>query len=250
MTVSTHTLLLLLPLLTLSASASSQPAPPQPATSQPGMTPSGLAQSGLAQVFWSGLGQINMLFKAGGSLASGATRGAVWRLDLTSGNRQRIGTADTLSWPVASTAGSPVFALRGRQLVRLGADGTEAPVGGDAAWRKLLGVLPDGSVLGFAADEPRARPALLLADGSVHVLPAPETDADRQRKSFALQEERDYADGTRLRVHRSERGGQGFDIFLVKDGTQRNLTDCGNDRCGQPSLTADGSALLYIRAEP
>jgi hypothetical protein len=111
-------------------------------------------------------------------------------------------------------------------------------------------VLPDGSVLGFAADEPRARPALLSPDGSVQVLPAPETDADRQRESFALQEERDYADGTRLRVHRSERGGQGFDIFLVKDGTQRNLTDCGNCRCGQPALTADGSALLYVRAEP
>jgi hypothetical protein len=249
MTASLHTLLLL-PLLMLSASASSQPAPPKAATSEPGMAPSGLAPSGLAHVFWSGLGQINMLFKAGGSLASGATRGAVWRLDLASGNRQRIGTADTLSWPVAATASSSVFALHGAKLVRLDADGTEAPAGGDAAWRKLLGVLPDGSVLGFAAAEPRARPALLLPDGSVQILPAPETDADRQRESFALQEERDYADGTRLRVHRSERGGQGFDIFLIKDGTQRNLTDCGNARCGQPSLTSDGSALLYIRAEP
>jgi hypothetical protein len=243
MTASLHTLLLL-PLLMLSATASSQPAPSKAATSE-----SGMAQSGLAQVFWSGLGQINMLFKAGGSLASGATRGAVWRLDLASGNRQRIGTADTLSWPIASTASSSVFALHGAKLVRLDADGTEAPAGGDAAWRKLLGVLPDGSVLGFAADEPRARPALLSADGSVQILPAPETDADRQRESFALQEERDYADGMRLRVRRSERGGQGFDIFLVKDGTQRNLTDCGNARCGQPSLTSDGSALLYIRAE-
>lgn len=250
MTVSTHTLLhlpmlLLLPMLMLSASASSQPTTPQAAAPQ-----SGMAQSGLAQVFWSGLGQINMLFKGGGSLASGATRGAVWRLDLASGNLRRIGTTDTLSWPVAATGDSPVFALRGRQFVRMGADGTEMAAGDDVAWRKLLGVLPDGSVLGFVAGEPRAHPALRSPDGSVQVFPAPESDKDRQRESFALQEERDYADGTRLRVRRSERGGQGFDIFLVKDGPQRNLTDCGNDRCGQPSLTADGSALLYIRAEP
>jgi hypothetical protein len=237
MTVSLDTLLLL-PLL--SATASAQPVPPKAATSGSGMAQPGLAQSGLAQVFWSGLGQINMLFKAGGSLASCATRVAVWRLDLATGSRQRIGTADTLSWPVASTASSSVFALHGPKLVRLDADGTEAPAGGAAAWRKLLGVLPDGSVLGFATDEPRARPALVSPDGSVQILPAPETDADRERESFALQEERDYADGTRLRVHRSERGGQGFDIFLVKDGTQRNLTDCGNARCGQPSLTSDG----------
>jgi hypothetical protein len=241
MTLTANTQMLVpMMLLLLSASANSQPASPQAAT----------PQSSVAQAFWSGLGQINMLFKAAGSLASGATNGAVWRLDLASGNRQRIGTGDTLSWPVAATGTSPVFALHGRQLVRLGTDGTETPAGNDTAWRKLLGVLPDGSVLGFVAGEPRARPALLSPDGSVQVLPPPESDEDRQRESFALQEERDYADGTRLRIRRSERGGQGFDIFLIKDGTQRNLTDCGNARCGQPSLSADGTALLYIRAEP
>jgi hypothetical protein len=126
----------------------------------------------------------------------------------------------------------------------------QSPVGDGDAWRKLLGVLPDGSVLGFVVGEPRARPALLSPDHTLHVLPAPETDEERQREAFALQEERDYADGTRLRVRRSERGGQGFDVFLVKDDVQRNLTDCGNASCGQPSLTNDGLALLYVRAEP
>ena len=162
MTLTANTQMLVpMMLLLLSASANSQPASPQAAT----------PQSSVAQAFWSGLGQINMLFKAAGSLASGATNGAVWRLDLASGNRQRIGTGDTLSWPVAATGTSPVFALHGRQLVRLGADGTETPAGNDTAWRKLLGVLPDGSVLGFVAGEPRARPALLSPDGSVQGLP-------------------------------------------------------------------------------
>jgi hypothetical protein len=117
-----------------------------------------------------------------------------------------------LSWPVAATSDGPVFALHGRQLVRTVADGSEAPLGNGGAWRKLLGVLPDGRILGFVVGEPRARPALLLLDHIVQVVPAPESDEERQREAFALQEDRDYADGTRLVVRRSERGGEGFDI--------------------------------------
>jgi hypothetical protein len=235
----TPNLLLLLPMALLAAPTSAQPPPPNTAP----------VQSALSQAFWGGLGQINMLFKGAGNLASGATHGAIWRLDLVTGNQHQVGSGDTLSWPVGATADGPVFALQGRQLVRFGADGTQALVS-DGTWRKLLGVLPDGSVLGFVVAEPRARPALLSLDRTMRVLPAPETDEDRQREAFALQEERDYADDTHLRVRRSERGGQGFDVFLIKDGTQRNLTDCGSDRCGQPSLTDDGRALLYIRAKP
>jgi hypothetical protein len=235
----TRTAPFLLSILLLAGSANSQPAPPA--------APS---QSVLAQAFWAGLDQINMLFNRAGSLASGATRGAVWRVDLAAGKRQRIGTTDTLSWPVAATADGPVFALHGHQLVRLAVDGMEAPIGDDGAWRKLLGALPDGRVFGFVVSEPRARPALLSPDHAIHIVPAPEGDEERQREAFALQEERDYADGTRLVVRRSERGGEGFDVYVVKGNIQRNMTDCGNDRCGQPSLTSDGLAMLYIRAEP
>ena len=237
MTLKSNTLLLL-PILLLAGSANSQPPPPA--------APS---QSIVAQAFWAGLDQINMLFNRAGSLAGGVTRGAVWRLELMSGKRQRIGAAD-LSWPVAATSDGPVFALHGRRLVRLAADGTEAPVGDDGAWRKLLGVLPDGRVLGFVVGEARARPALLLHDHVIQIVPAPESDEERQREALALQEDRDYVDGKRLAVRRSERGGEGFDIYLIEGNTQRNMTDCGNDRCGQPSLTSDGLAMLYIRAEP
>jgi hypothetical protein len=230
---------LLLSLLLFAGSANAQPS-----------TAAAPPQSFLAQAFWTGLGQINMLFTRAGSLAGGATRGAVWRLDLASGKTQRMGTTDTLSWPVAATRDGPVFALHGRELVRLAADGTQAPVGDDGAWRKLLGVLPDGRVLGFVLGEARARPALLSDDKVVRVVAAPDSDEEREREAFALQEERDYADGTRLVVRRSERGGGGFDIYLIQGSAARNLTDCGNDRCGQPSLTSDGRAVLYIRAEP
>lgn len=236
----TSNMLLLTPILLLAGATANAQSPP----------PAAPSQSVLAQAFWAGLGQINMLFIRAGSLAGSAPRGAIWRLDLASGKRERIGTDDTLSWPVAATGDGPVFALRGRQLVRLAAEGTEAPVGDGGTWRKLLGVLPDGSILGFIIGEPRARPAQLSPDRVMQVLPGPETDTERQREAFALQEDRDYADGKRLVVRRSARGGAGFDIYLIAGNAQRNLTDCGNDHCGQPSLTSDGLAILYIQAKP
>jgi hypothetical protein len=240
MNLTLHTLLLA-PMLALAEAADSQP-PPPPAEAPP--------QSAAAALFWGGLREINMLFTRIGSLGGGATRGAVWQLDLASGSKQRIGTTDTLSWPVAATRNGPVFALRGNQLVRLAEDGTETAIGGDGAWRKLVGALPDGRILGFITAEPRPRAALITSDHVIHTLPAAETGEERAREASALQEDRDYANGKQLLVGRSEHGGQGFDIFLAEGNTQRNMTDCGNDDCGQPSLTSDGLALLYIRAEP
>jgi len=237
----TRRMLLVVPLLVLAKSADSQAPSPSP-TAPP--------QPVLAEMFWGGLRQINMLFTGIGSLGGGATRGAVWQLDFKSGSKQRIGASDTLSWPVAAARNGPVFALHGNQLVRLAADGTETDLGDDGAWRKLLGVLPDGGVLGFIRGEPRPRAALLTGDHVIQILPTAETDEERAREASALQEDRDYANGKHLVVGRSEHGGEGFDIFLVDGNMQRNLTDCGNASCGQPSLTSDGLALLYIRAEP
>ena len=55
-------------------------------------------------------------------------------------------------------------------------------------------------------------------------------------------------DGRELRVERSARGGRGFDVFLVSGNVARNLSDCGDDTCGQPSLSPQSQRALYIRA--
>jgi len=71
------------------------------------------------------------------------------------------------------------------------------------------------------------------------VLPPPETSEERRLNGLLLQEDRDYANGWRLEIRRSARGGRGFDVFLITDGATRNISDCGDDACGQPSLAPD-----------
>lgn len=208
------------------------------------------SKGGVGRVFSAGLDALGLVFKGIGSLAGGPTAGSVWRVDLRSGQRQRIGNAADLAWPVSSTDGIAVYALRGRQVVRIiVADGSETRLGAPADWRKLVGVLPDGTVLGFIEDDPRPRPALLAADGMLTELPAPADDAERRRNGALLQEGRDYQDGTRLEVRDSERGGRGSDVFLVGSSEARNLSDCGDDHCGQPSRSSDGGAVFYVRQQ-
>ena len=90
---------------------------------------------------------------------------------------------------------------------------------------------------------------MLSPAGRLTVLPQPETAEERQQVSQLLQENRAYGDGTDLLVRRSARGGQGFDVVLVTRGEERNLSDCGDAACGQPSLSSDHQQVLYVRAK-
>jgi hypothetical protein len=63
-----------------------------------------------------------------------------------------------------------------------------------------------------------------------------------------LQEARSYADGTRPEVRDSERGGRGRDVFLIEGTSERNLSDCGDNLCGQPARSIDGATVFYIRS--
>lgn len=196
------------------------------------------------------LARLGLVFRGIGSLSGAANPGEVWRVTLPTGERQRIGTRDGLAWPVPAADGRTIFALRERQVVGIRTEtGIETMVGAPADWSKLIGVLPDGTILGFVADDPRPRPALLLADGARTEFPAPVSVEDRQRNAALLQESRDYADGSRLEVRNSTRGGRGRDVFLISpDGAERNLTDCGDALCGQPSRGADGRSVFYVRS--
>src|SRR5689334_20654414 len=71
------------------------------------------SKGGVGRVFSAGLDALGLVFKGIGSLAGGPTAGAVWRVDLRTGERQRIGNAADLAWPVSSTDDIAVYALRG-----------------------------------------------------------------------------------------------------------------------------------------
>jgi hypothetical protein len=216
-----------------------------------GASPPSPEPSLLAKTFWPGLDYLGLVFKAVGSLGGGADRGQVWIVDLATGARSRVTDADDLAWPVLGLDHSTIFALRGRQMVRLTLPGGKVvPVGPETNWRRLLGVEGSGYVLGFIESQPRAQPAVMTEKGELLLLPQPDTEQEKVRVSMLLQENLAYTNGRQLRVTRSRRGGRGYDVNLVDGDTVKNLSDCGDDACGQPSLSPDGRYVLYIRASP
>jgi hypothetical protein len=214
-----------------------------------GASPPSPEHSLLAQTFWTGVDYLGLIFKAVGSLGGGTDRGQVWIVDLSTGERSRVPGADDLAWPVLGADHSTIFALCGRQMMRLTSSGGEVvPVGPETNWRRLLGVDGSGDVLGFIAGRPRAQPAVMTEKGELLLLPQPETEQENARVSMLLQENLAYGNGRQLTVTRSRRGGRGYDVNLVDGDTVNNLSDCGDDACGQPSLSPDGRYVLYIRA--
>lgn len=200
-------------------------------------------------LFWSAVDQMGIVLRSVGNLSQGASAGAVWIADLATGKARKIDTPAPLAWPVLAPDGRTIFALRAGQLVRLGIQGgVPAPVSTGARWRKLLGVGPHNTVLGFVDAGAQVRAAILTAAGALKVLPAPRTDKERAQIAQLLQENRSYADGYDLLVKRSTHGGLGYDVALVTHGKGRDVTDCGDDRCGQASLSPDRRDLLYVRS--
>jgi hypothetical protein len=220
------------------------------ALSAAGASPPSSENSIVVRTFWAGIDYLGVIFKAVGSLGGGADQGQVWVVDLVTGERRQISNADGLAWPVLDTDQSTIFALRGRQLVRLKVHGGETvSVGPQANWRKLVGVNATGDVLGFLAGPAGVQPVLLTSKGELLTLPKLETEEEQVRVSRLLQENRAYQNGRELIVTRSARGGRGYDVNLITGDLARNLSDCGDNACGQPSLSPDGRYVLYIRAE-
>lgn len=195
-----------------------------------------------------GLKRLGLLFSDIGSLANGPAAGEIWQFEKRTGERRRISATTDLAWPAPSPDRAAVYALRGRQVVRVAvSDGREIPIGEPADWRKLLGVLPDGMIIGLVDDDPFPRWALLGQDGKRMELAPPATNDERKQIGVLLQEMRVYADGAKLEVRDSARGGRGRDVFLIEGGREQNLSDCGDDLCGQPARSIDGEIFFYIR---
>jgi hypothetical protein len=185
--------------------------------------------------------QFGLTLKWVSNLGGGADGGQVWIVDLEKGEQRQIASTEALAWPVLNPDGSAIFALRGGKLIRVTlGSGEMVPIGTEAGWRKLIGVDKEKNVIGLVAGTPFAQPAVMTSQGELHLLPQPETAEEQKRVSFLLQEDHMYTDGRRLMVKRSRRGGRGYDISLISDSAEKYLSDCGDDACGQPSLSLDG----------
>lgn len=114
---------------------------------------SGTAASGLERVFWGGVEALHFMFQAIGTLSGGPQRGAVWQFDIATRARVRVGSGTAFAWPIQGLDGQTVFALQAGQVVKVGlADGRETNIGPQAAWRKLIGVAPDSTILGLVQE--------------------------------------------------------------------------------------------------
>ena len=152
-----------------------------------------------------------------------------------------------LSWPVGAQDGT-IYALKNLHVVRISPGKAPVAVGPQADWVKLIGVGPDGTVLGFVADPPFHRTASLAPSGAIVVGDRARSSDDEYRHGVLLQQSRAFADGARLRLIRSRRGGRGLDVLFERPGVGSvNVSDCGNDECGQPSLAPGGKRIFFVR---
>jgi hypothetical protein len=196
---------------------------------------------------------LHMTFENIGSLGGNVVAdGQVWSVELDAIGKPdkpiRIGAASNLAWPVSNVKGRGVYALQGERIVRLGDDGQLLTVADkQKQWIKLLGATEHGDVLGMIREKGENMLAVLQADGTITVSSTPASDEEQRCKSMLEQENRAYSGGRTLYVERSTRGGRGFDVFLKNGDEVTNLSDCGDDRCGQPSLSPDFRRVLYVR---
>lgn len=196
---------------------------------------------------------LQVTFEAIGSLSNTSVEaGQLWSVEInasgTPSEPRRIGFFDNLAWPVVGPDGQTIYAIQQGRVVRLGKDGksTEA-ISIDSNWVKLLGVTKDYSVLGFVFERNEAKPAVLTSNGDINVDRTPPSDERQLQIDRLLQEDRSYIGNRTLFVETSTRGGRGIDVFLKSEGKTLNLSDCGNDSCGQASLSADFRLALFIR---
>lgn len=219
-------------------------------TSAEGPMTNGNASTDRANGSWLArlLAQIQLTIEKISALGdSGIEAGQLWLVELQAdgsiGTPRRLGSADDLAWPVAG--GERTFAIQGQQVVEMTTGEPQRLGPADIHWHKLVGAASDGTLLGISVDaEGSPQLTALLPDGSVRVQP-PGTD-DPVQVATLLQESRSYTGGRTLQVERPA-FGLGFDVFLTAAGNTRNVSECRGDACGQPSLSADGKRVLFIR---
>ncbi len=199
------------------------------------------------------INSLQVTFEAIGSLGESVVDyGQIWAVELDDTGKpsepRRIGKASNLSWPILDPKDQTIYALQQDQIVQLSDDGQIFKViDNQKQWTKLLGVTEQGVILGMVYDNDESRQALLNADGSITVSSSPQSDEEQKRKLALMQESRSYSGNRSLYVERSTRGGRGFDVFFNIEGLAINLSNCGDDRCGQPSLSPDNKRVLYVR---
>jgi hypothetical protein len=189
------------------------------------------------------------------------TSGVLWVTDLSSNRAHAVTHQGRYRSPVFVPGSNAILALDGSNLVRFSAGSGEMrnlyPVAGVT---KLVGSSSDDpdKVLvlesGVAGGHPRIG-LLSLRTGSIAPLAYDSgSSADLQMVENLEGWTRRYA-GKEVYVRRQTKQAlsgvvEWSDVFLKADGQEpMNVSQCGGSNCGQPSLSADGRLLVFVKSE-
>ena len=184
--------------------------------------------------------------------------GDIWIADAGGNTRAPLTRDGGYSWPVFDPGGERILALRGSDVI-------EIPLAGGHA-RRLASVAGIAKLIGFDRTRPgqvlvlRAEPGaeiavLSLADGRLTAMAYDPRSSEAGTYLAHLRgEERAYGDAV-LYVRQETRNEVTGDVLewndvFVKEGDKRprNISQCEGANCRQPSLSADGDRIAYVRS--
>ena len=188
---------------------------------------------------------------------SDISAGQVWIVDLERGTRTAVTADSGYRWPVFEPAGGTIIALKGDSLVRIVArNGRVKVLYSIPGVEKLVGFdRDDPDKLLVTLDSQTAPLALLsLETGHPTLLPYdPTSKGHRRMLSHIKGEERVYGNARVYVKTESKQGMEGglewAEVYLQQDeSAPRNVSRGDGVNCGQPSLSPDGKAVVYVRA--
>lgn len=186
--------------------------------------------------------------------------GEIWIAPLAEGNSTQVGGGAGFRWPIFAPGGQSVLALAGETLVSIPVTG-----GPPKSLHSLPGV---EKLVGFAKGDVdkllllRANQGggweigvLSLASGKIADI-AHDPQQDRRLLAHLRGHERVY-DGIKLYLKTETKpsvtGGQTewIEVYAKQgDAPPRRVSRCDGSDCAQPSLSADGSKIVFIKGQP
>lgn len=186
--------------------------------------------------------------------------GQIWLVEVGPKTTHRLTASGGYRSPVFMPGSNDILALKGTGIVRL------PPAGGQP--KKLYTISGITKLVGFSLDDPD-KVLLLTADNAGHsevglvsvstgrIIPVaydPASNEDRHMLEHLQNWDRIYGNKSVYVKRQTKQSLSGpvewTDIYL-KVGMDEpvNVSKCDEVNCGQPSLSADGQLLVFIRAE-
>jgi hypothetical protein len=192
------------------------------------------------------------------SAEEGPGAGDIWIAEVAQGGAHALTHDGGYGWPVFVPKSADVVAVRAGQLVRLDAGGGVTRLGGPKNVVKLVGFDTEDadSLLLLVTPSAGGSPIALwsLRRGTLTPLPyqAP-SDEERHMLEHMRGQERTYRQG-RVYLKTEAKAGMAGTIewtdvyFKRSDAAPRNVSHCDGVACSQPSLSADGARIAFVKS--